>query len=1700
MQFRLWTNPGPDSYITFLFIGARLYKKHEKTLKKIQESKKLSEDEFATVASDIPAKLWKNEKAVAFIDKTIYKDDNIYILLNRLCVYLKKQEWFHDSCPDDVYMWVERKVMKTPSLVAMFVNNCFENQTRILFSDFKRATKNFFGITLDSIDYVLIDNVSAFKMLMAVEITKIIDPIVFKYTYNEYFKYIQYDPLTSNEDEDVQGFNLNSYSAMTLQSFGEVDRINIILYKNFNHMPWYFPYRTKPGKIGDIVSFINDLDKIEESLDIDTSNCTHRENISYLAFKVNEVNLNYKHDLGRAFNVFNTHSDIPFIKLKTLTNVYYKVDKEFVKNKNNYENHWTKWTELTGMTRKFADHTSITFKIVFKTDSYCTFTISDHFVYEVKFNVGRNKKTLIKEIYDFCSEQLNSILKQFRVIYTDAFIPDITPEQMDIVHVNATDVIALAKQTIKYDNFKNVVSEVMFPYFNIIPSKERNIILLQYKKVDNYLKYDNITDFILQRPSVSKEDMINEMAAWFRISKGEAEKEYEKREGEIAMKAMNDGGKKIFRTKVDGFVNIRIKVLSPVDMEFEVSGFKYFETHARIVELLMVLVNLTNITIDIDLDAKKIEKQLDDIKHDENEITLKDVDKDNVLSEDVDVDNLDQKEKQHYAEASGEPMVDNIFLKFLEDVPDEDPAVLAAAPPPAVLDPTPDEKQKKFSSKFLEQADPELFNYPAGKNQGYKTKCTGRFPVLITKTQKLLIDEAYADSNSKPYKNFLRVGSTPELAKKNYYICPDVWCPKSMMAMTKQQYDQNKCPLPNEEGIEGKPGFGYVGVFPADLHPNKVCLPCCFKTDTSVLSGKQRLDECKKNMPEYIFIGDEEESAKKVEVLEETEEYVGNMKYVHGEKKWPLNPDYLGLLPQDLTKILGDRKCGIRHDGSGNLKMDSDGFLRIGTREKNQSFLSCIVRVLDNEDIKDVASLVEYIKLKLTVDVFLGLENGKLLKAFVNDRVSIFDADDFQEFVQWFIHIDQYKYILKHNLAKVYRSLLKCAEGLPFTKELRHYKDIIREFMIYYAYKNFLEYISSKQHKDHRALLDLFNSENQHLNIKNVNILVISVIDDKLTIQCPINKMQYNINHPFAFILFNGTNYELLTHLIFSKEVDARFVKFHYKSTLPEMRELINFVMNNCLEKGYSDTALTDIELATKLKAKYLVLDYGFKAKGVLLKENVYVPFKERLALFNLKKKKFIYYSDLVNYKCSVDAAKIYEDLTTLDKFYQVKEKNEQYLLLKNDIVIPLDLDNKSVKYEVFENDIDIFIEYEKDDSRKNVIAVMNENRKLFSMFLNAVITYITSHPDIKKEVDFLTDFANPFPVNLKRKKMAEIMSEIIGKIIVKPDDEEGEKVIENICKENGKDCVSPCPDGDGDACLVGLPKEKIEEFRIKVSEQLLINSMYYETKTKTYRHAPSELLFGHHELILGQHMDAIMRLQDPLKILNEKLDEEFGEYVFTQSKTVPMEPIYKFIGTPEFKDNYNKFDKYIRYTYVVDAPYDNLYIYRWFEVLNKCINDGKVDALYLKNIVKNHIINDYEENQIEPFVTSKCFQKLWASYKKIKKVETLMMMKPTLPMSLELFDSLQYYPSLYELRILSEFVGVNVIIFTRKTKENDEGLELIDNDSSNYILLHHAYDNKGFIDVYSIVGLYHENPKAVETLNYGKIKYILDKSHVSKL
>ncbi len=1709
-KVRLWSSN--IAKYTFIFTGKTptddlkpIFAKYEENAvykPKVNETKlldKFFDNSWKEIIKDITKK-----DNLKFLNYSLNDDDNINIISKKLLVYLNE---YYDNVKkvEDLYMWVNKKIYRNYSIDLAFINNCFKKNTKIRMEYFKKSIENYFNQVLENDIHkdMLIDKHDAIKLLSKLKKEIIItEPLLFKYVSEGFYEPINYNPLTEfTPNDSIKTLTMNSHSALTIGSFYNQEKIHTIELlttddiKDQDFLNTYFPYRnTKSGdSYKNIETFIKQLDSIENEINKYAYTHTYKTDsyITFFQLRGNELNFNKKVNLNILFEKIHTDRDLVFIKYKTNNNIFYKIDKEsLIKIPKKDLDKWTFYKATYASTGKYVNSNFIAFKFRYGEKSYCTLTISDTLTIDIKFNTGIEERNTINNVEKFIKNNINKfIVDTLQKLYPDSLIPELDLDSLKVLSLVTYNIIGLEKKTVKFDNIHDIVATKMYPYFSIIQNPDKNILHLQYKKVDNYVKYDNIQNFITIHFGLPKDVLVAKLMENFVMSKDEAEKEYGKWASKNEVEFMNLGDNIKIKPKNDNFVNIKLKINEIIDTKFIITGLKDYRTQERIILLLQTLLDMTN--------QKITHKKIDITDFDKQMFELETKKSDNIKFGDI-KDSLDSEldfdtQENEENEDDYDPDFLALEMEFKEEEKEE--TLQTNASPPKKTQEKQDKESDVKKGKtpgpvlgILKEADKNLFEYdvPKGKKRTDFPSLCGwtdtRQPMVISETEKEKIDKEFP----KAYDGFVHTGSTKELANKNYYICPKIWCPKSRVALSYEDYKKygNKCPYPDieeEPVLFNKSYWGkddekalsrshYVGFLKDSTHPNHLCLPCCFKLPTSDKKNKQQ--QCVTN---YTSTVAKEESVK------EKPDVVGNEKYIKGENYFPLEAARFGLLPKDLNDLLGGEKCGGRHDGTGLMENNSSCFLRKGINHGNHSFISCILTTLSKDlpkTIKTPQDYIKYIVNNLTIEKYLALENGKIIRMFINSSFDIHIKENYNEFTTWFLK--QTNYIKSFGLYPVEQDLKK--HSFFDKKTMPTFKSIIREFMIYNSFKHFIAYLNDDTvKKDHRTLLDLINTEIQILNPSRTHFVVIDVDTktNKAVILCPFNrniKEFINLNNPFSFIIKNNEYYEPLCSVKFLNgdiKIESEFI---YSESSNYLQNIINVYKNNCGLQT-NNTVKTGESISLYLeslgyKTKHFVIDFGFRIRGLLLKNNLYIPFKNKLDVFHVLNKSFIYYNHIVDYKCLLAEKQIRDIFKNLqkytnDEYYSIKEfiydeEDDMYtaVLLNNNTIIPLKVNKYNVMYNTFENDLEIFIQHQVEDKRTKLMQVVKENTIVFDVFFQSVLTFINNDDNLKKEIDFLMNKNNPFPKNYKRKRLIHLLNKISKEVVINA------KNIESICNSS-KNCVYPCDvnnKSEWNKCLLGIPEEYMSKFIGRMIETLLLGR-YTSSNVKIFIPVPTEVLLDQHDINNNKIEELIEYQGNPYKLLTERLEDVTDSLIFGDK------PDQRSLNKIYIKDDsslstvpviWRKILK--EFTTLDNNGYNSMTLYSIFLNLNEFMNPRKEVSLdMLKSIIKTRIIHDYAQNEkaLQDLFDNESFKLCIKSLHKITKLLT----KPNIDICLNVVDSINYVPSFYELKILTDIIGINLVIIGRKTTSNPDGIEVYDSKSQFTVILLHSYDRVNKLD-----------------------------------
>lgn len=321
---------------------------------------------------------------------------------------------------------------------------------------------------------------------------------------------------------------------------------------------------------------------------------------------------------------------------------------------------------------------------------------------------------------------------------------------------------------------------------------------------------------------------------------------------------------------------------------------------------------------------------------------------------------------------------------------------------------------RSYFLRRLHRHDPKLFNYSidkSGKYEKYSRACQANNeyqPVVMRGNPE---DNPKIDRNSFTYA--IRYGSSS--SNQNYYICPKVWCPYDQQPISFDKVKNIRtritvegkctigtCPLGDHEVFimtkgaytTGKYKEGLYPGFTSKMHPDGLCLPCCFKKpqNNPKTAAYAHFKRC---------LGEE---VKDEEGAEE------NIRYILGNVRI-LQEGRFGVLPTDIAKLFGT-DCD-----QGLIKKSC--YLRQGIMySEKQGFLLSIASIISEEKVYTVDELKEYLIDRLTYDIFRTLNGGSLEILFDvgNDKTPL---ENFKDFINSNEKIDEtylWDYLSRPNI------------------------------------------------------------------------------------------------------------------------------------------------------------------------------------------------------------------------------------------------------------------------------------------------------------------------------------------------------------------------------------------------------------------------------------------------------------------------------------------------------------------------------------------------------------------------------------------------------------------------------------------------------------------------------------------------------------
>jgi len=1462
------------------------------------------------------------------------------------------------------------------------------------------------------------------------------------------------------------------------------------------------------------------------------------------------------------FDALAATREIPFIKLKTRDNIYVKVHKETLPSISSET-----LDKLTAVTTSSAKKDFM--YILCKVGDHAIVFINQDMTIHIRANYSIKEKVTIDDFFNALKGPLeNNIFHTIQSLYPHVYIPPFHPQQFENTLLENKEIFGTAitstamlqlpanigKNAMNPHRLREMLNSYLSDYFVLLQDgigEEENgtdksqipSMYIQFKKINHYTKRSNVDAFLSAHiaAGASKDRVIKSLMKHYQMLKMDAENVYLRWEQmEDADKAGLLGNQKLqigqygMASSLFGidFVGIKIRMISQYDIKLMISGLMDVYTHDRILHLIKLWFSLSNsnkrkkavaiadaaenaavVIAPMAFDIPDNMEQAKNAEEDKEDMPVDILMDEDFGEEDLDADLLALEEEFKQEEAVAAPA----------EAPVAPEAVPEAAPEVAPVEAPAEKARGKIKGQILSklhEADPYLFDYKPKdqkRRRTYSSLCgwvDRRQPVVVNKTEL----EAIEQNHKGAIYGHVRTGSTKDKASNNYYICPSIWCPKSRTALTVDEYLKNKktCPLEGEEAIkftsksywgEGEKGMErphYPGFLDKYTHPDHMCLPCCFKKE---MSKKKKQDQCDTGLNENA---DDAQKDVEAEVTDATKD-----KYIKGEYYIPLETGRYGLAPHKLTSAIGLDKCGIRHDGTGIMMDTPNCLLRKGISQSKQSFLDAIVHVMDREDIRTPEHLISYIVEHITIQDFLSLENGRILKLFVDDTKSIYNKKHYQDFRNAFFK--EKKYIHKLFLEYLVNDLDEHPDAFDYDT-FKHPEEILREFLIFMSFANFKKYLHDDAIvKTHDIMWDLVSKE--FLNTQGVEIMILSnegvSTGERILVHCHTNRNNYFVDtiRPYCILLLQNGYYEPL-HYIHPERGENLYL--YMNQTMPEkLKKVIKKYHQQCavnITQPTSSESLIIYLSSIGYKPKLVVIDYGYKACGVIVKDNLYIPFIDRENTFFHKNIKYTYLHEVPRYKCFLapeTVAEIYRNIgiymnntafyqITSSPFYNGKEEDvapvskitEEGFFIRGNTrtpaFIPLRLKKENTKRIYFNMGLFLFTQDEREDKRSYILQEMVSNSQYLEMLYTELNKYIATPNKTKSgialstEIAFLTSNKNPLPLSYRRRKLFDIlqpiMKELVKKNPVPSSKKDVKKYLQHVMRK-----ITDIKLGH----IHGLSTYIIDRLHhFHVSEEEAVFDLYdigygKLTQLRNYMAEPYSFYL---EEITAMQKDYIQepeqkperdRNNNAVPIVEEGPLPEQAGHSYTQemistaiaAKHIKIPPVKYRTIMPDFKILQvpgAEFHPHTLYHIFVDTASITLLNQRaapriTMEILKATIQNEMIEKMtsagndkYVEEILSN------------PYIQEK--------HKAIRKDQNRNRAEePLLQDVILAFEDPLYYPSSFDLKIMASLCNVNLVIIGRKTQRNIDGIEIIDNNSLYYIIFQYSYDRVRKIDRYDL-------------------------------
>lgn len=1122
------------------------------------------------------SKKFKLSKNVTFIEHLIYKTDTIETLHYKIASHC-----LNTNNITDMHLWAKCEINEDEQ--ELFIQDLFKNELKLGKSYINHVTESLFDKAIykdDLYEVVFRDDFNNFKA------NNMYKSLTHKFKdLNDFEVFVSPDPFKSL-NETTSKTKVTSLYKSLLKSF-EANEIHFTT-KHTTLDPIYFKHNnlTFDKKISKMIAVKMDI----QNEFVDTKNIVSDifERIELLTLRVLPISHDIDINLHTLFQVTQTSYEIPIIVYKSKYTNSYKVNKLSLLDMNKKQ---VSLFEEKEQKQKDSiinrSNEVIIFYIKLVDNIYFYFLLNSNGSYKVKYKIHNALMIDIKDI-------LKSFAK-FVPIYDfidNPHVNKITPNTnifnsklIEVIDFNTNNVLTFNTK-IKYKYFLENLEKN--PFFGNKQNKKKGVESFQFIDTNNFYNTDTITNFLYVNAELDNKELLNKMQHFFQISEEEAKDLYDEHKKKLLL-PITRKGKNVFAIRQHHIaVNVKLNIMSDHSIRVYTSNTQ--DTSYKSLILYYLTQFLTQNIKFNKFDKIKTTNDLEDDKisftdlqdwnmniSDDIENILNDIDIP-VFDTEIDIEDYDDilNEQVIDEQMSENSSSSNNFDQDTQTVSDKQKQIEKA-------------DYTTFVLLKLYEADPNLFRWKGQKTKlnNYSSKCGNvnfRQPIVISKEEKDHIDKTQPDS----YTGFVQTGSTDELAAKNFYICPKIWCRFSRVSLTDEVYKKlgNKCPGPyNEEAMFFPPRntqdnyfinkdnieVHYPSLLNANKHPNNKRLPCCGKTP---------------------FVEESEKGKKK-----KTANYISNISH-----DMILNENQFGELPKILNTLLSqDAGC------SGQMDSRSKCFVRTGNNNKKNSLLYVLSTILKQDVVKTINET-------MTIEDFIFLNGGNTMKRFSNNgnQLEILDTQFYKLFQKYFKNNKDY--INKFNLQDEYDYIINHDKFEYDDKNTALSMSLIREHLIFKAFLNFKQYILIDDiEKDFDDIIHLLTYE--WLNKQKYNIIVLEYLNDDLYF---LNPKYYHFGDVYSPDHMNILLYKIENHYEFVSYIGQKASKDILSDVListTKIHKIINQV--NIKKSKYYDS------LYDNSKLHQYILNHSMKCIGIVDKSQNIILYDDEISLIYDKSKTY---------------------------------------------------------------------------------------------------------------------------------------------------------------------------------------------------------------------------------------------------------------------------------------------------------------------------------------------------------------------------------------------------------------------------------------------------------------------------------------------